>query len=320
MLAAIDLNNPVNLLILLGVLIILITAIVASLVSSERSVIEERLGFRDDKVRNLTEIERGESFQNRVIKPFVNGVVSGLNKRLRGASREELQKRLTQAGIPLQPAQFLLLQLVALILGAILSGIFIGLIHPNMPLLLLVPVIIIIFAYLSPRLIVDRRGKKRKTEVLRGLPPAIDILAMCLRSGLAFDAAMSEVSSTVGSSWVTSGITEALRKEFEKAVEKVKMGQSTVKALREIGENTGVNEMTRFANAIAHAEEFGTPIGDILDIQAEDLRRERRQRAQTKGQRAGLKMLFPMLGCIFPTLFILLLGPAILSVLKIFHG
>jgi tight adherence protein C len=145
----------------------------------------------------------------------------------------------------------------------------------------------------------------------------MDVMIMCVKAGMSFESALAEVYTPVGETGADTGICEILRREFEAAFHSIKLGRPMIEALKAIGENTGVPEVVRFANAVAHAEEFGTPIADILDQQSEDLRRERRQKAQEKGQKAGLKMLFPLVGCMFPTIFLLLGGPAILEVMKI---
>ena len=157
----------------------------------------------------------------------------------------------------------------------------------------------------------SRRLRMRKEAIRNALPNAIDILSACMSAGLTFQAGILKLSQRM---------TDDLGQEFGLVLSRSRIGQPLNAGLVEMGERVGVEEVVRFASAVVQAEEFGTPVSTILEKQAEDLRRARKQRAQEKAQKAGIKMLFPMMGCVFPTLFIILLGPAALSAIKSMAG
>jgi tight adherence protein C len=126
-------------------------------------------------------------------------------------------------------------------------------------------------------------------------------------AGLGFDAALMRV---------TEKYKNALSFEFAKMLREVSLGRPRPEAMDDLGRSTGVDDLHNFVQAVIQSEQFGTGIGKILRIQADEIRRKRRQRAQELAAQATLKMLLPMVGCIFPTLWLVLLGPAVLIVMK----
>jgi len=132
-------------------------------------------------------------------------------------------------------------------------------------------------------------------------------LAIAVDAGLGFDAALARV---------TDKYKNALSEQFAKVLREVSLGRPRLEAMDEMGRSSGVEDLHNFIQAIIQSEQFGTGIGKILRIQADEMRRKRRQRAQEKAAQATLKMLLPMVGCIFPTLWIVLLGPAALILMK----
>jgi tight adherence protein C len=107
-----------------------------------------------------------------------------------------------------------------------------------------------------------------------------------------------------------------LADKFAQALREISLGRPRQEALDEMGRSSGVDDLHNFVQAIIQSEQFGTGIGKILRIQSDEMRRKRRQRAQQLGAQATLKMMLPMVGCIFPTLWIILLGPALLIIMK----
>src|SRR5438067_489250 len=143
--------------------------------------------------------------------------------------------------------------------------------------------------------------------VQQRLPDALDLLVICVDAGLGFDAALARV---------TDKYKNALSDLLSKALREISLGRPRLEALDEMGRNSGVEDLHNFMQAVIQSEQFGTGIGKILRIQADEMRRKRRQRAQERGAQATLKMMLPMVGCIFPTLWIVLLGPAVLILMR----
>jgi tight adherence protein C len=154
-----------------------------------------------------------------------------------------------------------------------------------------------------PVLWLKQKVDKRRSEIQKGLPDAMDLLVIAVDAGLGFDAALARV---------TDKYKNALSDEFAKVLREVSLGRPRLEAMDEMGRSSGVEDLHNFIQAIIQSEQFGTGIGKILRIQADEMRRKRRQRAQEKAAQATLKMMLPMVGCIFPTLWIVLLGPAAL--------
>jgi tight adherence protein C len=137
----------------------------------------------------------------------------------------------------------------------------------------------------------------------------MDLMSVCVESGLTFEGAMSKVSERYHN---------RLGVEFAQVLSEIRLGRQRREAMANLGSRTAVDEVNSFAQAVIQSDALGTGIARVLRIQSEELRRKRRQRAQEQGAKASLKMLFPMVLFIFPALWIVLLGPAVLLLLKEF--
>jgi tight adherence protein C len=179
------------------------------------------------------------------------------------------------------------------------------LLNLDMPLWLMGPVGGGALGFLLPESIVSRRIRKRQKGILLSLPSALDLLTISVEAGLSFDAALARV---------VEKYKNPLTQEINTMLNEIRLGRSRVEALDELGKRCKVEELSNFVQAVIQSEQLGVGIANVLRIQSEEIRRRRRQRAEEQGQKAPLKMLFPMVGCIFPTLFIVLLGPAIIEV------
>ena len=144
------------------------------------------------------------------------------------------------------------------------------------------------------------RVKKRQKAILLQIPDALDLLTISVRAGLGFDAALGKV---------VEKMKGPLTDEFRRALAEVRVGKARREALRDIVPRTEVPPLTNFIGAIIQAEQLGVSISKVLQVQSEQLRIERRQRAEEMAAKAPIKMLFPLVGCIFPSLFIVILGP-----------
>ena len=155
-----------------------------------------------------------------------------------------------------------------------------------------------------PGIWLGRRMARRRREVFRALADALDLLSISVSAGLGFDGAMLEVVQR----W-----QNALTEEFGAVLRDLKLGKSRRDALRDLSRRTGVEEITSFVAAVIQADELGTPLRDVLHIQAEQMRQRRRHRAEETARKAVIKMLIPMVFFIFPALFVVLIGPAVPS-------
>jgi tight adherence protein C len=161
--------------------------------------------------------------------------------------------------------------------------------------------------YIAPEFWLTRRVTARQKTIVLEIPDALDLLTISVRAGLGFDAALGKV---------VEKLRGPLPDEFRRALAEIRMGKSRRESLRDIIPRTDVPALTNFISAIIQAEQLGVSISKVLQVQSEQLRIERRQRAEEMAQKAPIKMLFPLIGCIFPTLFMVILGPALIQILS----
>jgi tight adherence protein C len=261
------------------------------------------------EAKNLEELELQQPFAERTLRPLL-GRLSRLGTRLTSASSTgTAERRLAMAGNPgdLKLTDWMGVKilvgiatgvLVFLILGPLAAGIgpgiFLGLIGLGI-------------GYLLPEFWLGRRISARQRLIVRMIPDTLDLLTISVRAGLGFDAALAKV---------VEKLPGPLSDEFRRALAEVRVGKARRDALRDMIPRTNVQSLSNFIGAIIQAEQLGVSISKVLQIQSEQLRIERRQRAEEMAARAPIKMLFPLVGCIFPSLFIVILGPAIISIVK----
>jgi tight adherence protein C len=261
------------------------------------------------QARNLEELELQQPFTERTLRPFVSRL-SRMGSRLSSASSaDSSERRLAMAGNPgdLRLTDWLgVKMLVGIATGGIVFVIF-GLLAGGIIAGLLLGLVGIGIGYLLPEFWLGGRIKARQKVILKMIPDTLDLLTISVRAGLGFDAALAKV---------VEKLPGPLSDEFRRALAEVRVGKTRRDALRDMVPRTNVQPLSNFIGAIIQAEQLGVSISKVLQVQSEQLRIERRQRAEEMAARAPIKMLFPLVGCIFPSLFIVILGPAIISIVK----
>jgi tight adherence protein C len=159
--------------------------------------------------------------------------------------------------------------------------------------------------YILPQFIVSKRVAKRQEEILLALAYSIDILSISVEAGMGFDAAVG---------YTMRKIKGPLAEEFSKTLNEIRLGKPRLEALEDLGNRPGVEDLKTFITAVVHASRLGGSITNTLRIQAESIRVRRRQRAQEQAMKAPIKIVFPLVFFIFPALFVVLLGPALISI------
>ena len=160
---------------------------------------------------------------------------------------------------------------------------------------------------MGPDAVLSRKVGERQTEIQRTLPDILDLLTISVEAGLGFEQALDRT--------ITS-IPGALSDEFARMLGEVRTGSGRATAMRALEQRVGVEEVSAFALAIVQADTFGVSISRVLRSQAEEMRIKRRQLAQAKAQKAPVKMMIPMVFCIFPSLFVIVLGPAAIQIMQ----
>ena len=260
-----------------------------------------------EEMKTLDELELSRPFTDRFIRPFLNRMGKRVAQLQPKGQAEKLQIMIDLAGRPLgmNAASLVAVQLA---LAAVLVIACLGLAALlNLPLLVGLAFGVIV-GYIGPQYQLKRIVKARQKEMMLALPNSLDLLCISVEAGLGFDAALTRV---------VEKFDNALSREFAFVLNEIRLGKPRQEALEDLGHRSGVPELNAFIQALVQSDQLGVGIARVLRIQSDELRRRRRQKAEAKAQQASLKMLFPMVGCIFPALFIILLGPAAMNLL--FH-
>src|SRR6266705_3185885 len=272
-------------------------------------IVQQRLQvYGGAKSLTLEEVELQRPFTERFLRPAIERLGSILSRSTPQKARQDLSNKLELAGKPgnLTPEDFGAVRIVsAAVLAAV--GLLLGFLLGSPIYLAISAAVGTVLGYYAPVAWLQQKVDARRSDIQKGLPDAMDLLVIAVDAGLGFDAALARV---------TDKYKNALSEQFAKVLREVSLGRPRLEAMDEMGRSSGVEDLHNFIQAVIQSEQFGTGIGKILRIQADEMRRRRRQRAQERGAQATLKMMLPMVGCIFPTLWIVLLGPAVLILMR----
>jgi len=261
------------------------------------------------QAKNLEELELQQPFLERTLKPLANRLSGFVSRMTSSSFTDRTEKRLALAGNPgdLRVADWLGIKAIAAVVSAGIFFVLFGLLAGNILQGVAFSAVGVGFGYIVPEFWLGGRVKARQKAILLQIPDALDLLTISVRAGLGFDAALGKVVEKMKGPLVD---------EFRRALAEVRVGKARRDALRDIMPRTEVVPLSNFIGAIIQAEQLGVSISKVLQVQSEQLRIERRQRAEEMAAKAPIKMLFPLVGCIFPSLFIVILGPAIILIIE----
>ena len=285
-----------------GLTMLSVLAIAVSL-RPRRDLVAERLSSRTGLPDVVGEDLR-RPFSERAISPFVSKVLSFLGRFSPKGNLERQRKLMLLAG---NPGRLTVLDLLGLKLLLGVSGFLLALyLVAKAPILdlrsILILVLVPLLAYYFPTFWVRRRVKGRQYQIERALPDVLDMLTICVESGLGLEAAMLRV----GEQW-----DNVLTRELRRSVHEMRMGVSRSEALRHLVQRTEVSDLSAFVAVLIQAEQLGVGIATVLKTQADQMRVVRWQRAEERARGAPFKMVFALVFLIFPSLFIVILGPSI---------
>jgi tight adherence protein C len=238
-----------------------------------------------------------------------------LSSRMPAQATGSLRQKLSRAGDPgaLTPAGFQAVRYGMAALFAI-AGLTIGvLVQLPIPSLVLAPVFgafAAFLGYMTPILWLEQRISQRRHQIERSLAEATDLLTLVVESGMSLDEGLLSI---------TERFHNALGDEIGKVLREIRLGRPRMAALEHMAESTGVADLHHLVESIVQSDQMGVPIARLLRVQATEMRRRQRQTAQERAAQASSRMVFPMVGCIFPVLWIVLLGPAIIQIVKSLH-
>jgi tight adherence protein C len=175
--------------------------------------------------------------------------------------------------------------------------------------LLMIVFALALIGLLYPNMILNGKIRKRQSEVTKSLPDIMDLLTVSVEAGLTFDSALSKVVEKMPGS---------LAREFETVLQEIKVGKTKKEALYQLADRIGVQDLRSFVSAVVQADQLGVSLGRVLRLQSEQIRQNRKQRISEKAMKAPIKMLIPMVIFIFPTIFIVLLGPVVINLIEMF--
>jgi tight adherence protein C len=271
----------------------------------ERSI---RRASEYGRVRVPKRADESLRFHERVIAPASHRLAAiplRLNPR---TSVEVIGSRLLAAGLAqkVTPATFL-----AIKGGTTIAGVFLGVlaaaVGPFVSAVIVLPLFGVV-GFKGPDLILNARIRSRRDAVRGALPDALDLLAVSVEAGLGFDGAITKL---------TDHMTGPLVDEFGLLLSEVRMGESRQSALKNMSERVGAPELSAFVRAVVQADQLGISLGRILRVQAADSRLRRQAAAEEKAMKAPIKMLFPTVLFIFPSMFLVVLGPALLNIMSV---
>jgi tight adherence protein C len=264
-----------------------------------------KLAGIEDHAMSLEEMELSKPFRERFLKPIYDRAIAFVVARTPASRQESIRTLIQSAGNPanLSVSTVLGAKVIAAVVAAGVGLlVIVGLVHQGFPWVLLAAGAAGLGWILPDRWLKQRAGRRR-TAIEDVIPDTIDLLTICLDAGLSFDAALQRIAAK---------IEGPLRTEFAIMLGEVRYGRPRMDALDSMAERVDVDDMTAFVKAVVQSQKLGVALGETVRIQAAEIRRRRRQRAEELAAQASLKMLFPMIGCIFPTLFIVLMGPVAL--------
>jgi tight adherence protein C len=275
---------------------------------SSGDAVQQRLEQLVVQPKSLEEFELQQPLGERVLRPIVQRLSRIANRGDTGGVIARTDAKLERAGYPggLRGADWMGVKILATIIlgvGVTLFMLAVG----RIQLAFVFGIAGAGLGYMAPEFWLGSKARKRSFAMVLQLPDALDLLTISVEAGLGFDAALAKVVEKMEGPLVS---------EFRQALAEIRMGRTRRDALRDVVSRADSQPISNFIGAIVQAEQLGVPIAKVLQIQSQQLRIERRQRAEEMAAKAPVKMLFPMVGCIFPTIFIVILGPAIIQVMS----
>jgi tight adherence protein C len=312
-------ENISGILLGLGVVVVIIAVILIYVGSrvprQDQDPLEARLAefSQRGETVSLEQLEMSQSFQERVIIPLLRQFGEMSTRFTPQNVLQDITLKLERSGRAgwMDASMFLSLRFVAAaVLGGIALLLFMAPTAVQQPLstAILYSIIAMVLGFFFPQLWLDEQIKKRQKEVQKAMPDALDLLTICVEAGLGFDAAMSNVAQK----W-----DNELSLAFARAIREVQLGKVRRDALRDMADRIDLPDLTSFVAAVVQSEQLGVSMAKILRIQADQMRMRRRQIAEEQARQAPVKMLLPMVAFIFPSIFIVLMTPAVLRMMQV---
>jgi tight adherence protein C len=274
------------------------------------ALVTERLAELQSTGRDTPAILQRRRRQARTDR--LKGVLQAFGEAVqeRSSSTSALRQRMIRAGYPNAAA-------VPMFMGARLAlpaGLFIGAgallpaLGYGAPVTLIMAVYFAVMGYVLPGLAVSRRIKKRQKEMQKALPDALDMLVVSVEAGLGLNAALMRVSEEM------DRMSPVLSEQLGLVNLEIRAGTSREEALRNLAERTGLQDIASLVGMLIQTDKFGTSVAQALRVHADTMRTKRRQRAEEAAAKTTIKLVFPLVFCVFPAMFVVILGPALIQI------
>ncbi len=260
------------------------------------------------EVENVRDQELLKPVRQRTVAPVIEGL-TGIGRRFTPDGYvEKTQVKFTAAGVRSPDAvdRFIAVRVVLVAFVPVAWWLVYGFLAMTGTTALAVAGLLSVALVLAPDALLDRRVEERQNEIRKSLPDVLDLLVISVEAGLGFEQALDRT---------VAAVPGPLTQEFGRMLGETRAGSSRANAMRAMEKRTDVPELRSFVLAILQADTFGVSIGRVLRAQADEMRIKRRQLAQERAQKAPVKMLIPMVFCVFPSLFVVIIGPAIISIM-----
>ena len=292
---------------------LVIAAAVGALVYVVASTSIEKADVRDSlrrlegyQIQDVRDQEMLAPMSERVVAPLLEGLTGMAQRFTPKGYGEKVAQKLVHAGNPpnLNVDKILVMKLLGLVSVVFWLPITLMLGFQG-PLLLVGVVVLWGVSFMYPDVLLNRKIEDRQKEISRKLPDILDLLVISVEAGLGFEQALDRTCTAVPG---------ALSDEFRRMLHEIRIGSTRADALRAMADRSDVKELRSFILAMLQADTFGVSISRLLRSQADEMRIKRRLMAQEKAQKAPVKMLFPLVFCIFPSIFVVILGPAMINI------
>ncbi|NLL16537.1 MAG: hypothetical protein GX264_05015 [Clostridiales bacterium] len=306
------------LVILYSILAFFVAVSVLSYFGSNQDLKQKRIEYIDGTSKLPVFEDLDKSFYERFIAPLIKKIRTKLpkvnlkknqNPAAANAKFEQTERMLRLAGVNMSAPDFIFIKNITAVITTIVALIVALAIKSDPLIMLLIILVGLMLGMIAPTYILRSKVNSYQEAIRNQLPDAMDLLGVCIEAGLSFDASLIKVAEKLEGPFIT---------ELKILYREIQMGKPRREALRSLGENSNIQELKTFSAALAQADQLGIPINNVMKVQSEQLRETRRQMAREKGMKAPIKMMLPMVAFIFPVIFIIILGPTVLTIMDHF--
>lgn len=291
-----------------GAVLVGLLALVTGTSTKERALasLEAQVGAESS---NLREVELSRSFADRALHPLLVRWGQLARRLTPVGSIRKLERQIVLAGSPRgwDVGRISVAKFAGLVLGAVLGMMVVRVLGSTGVQAIVVVLVVTAMGFIAPNAVIARKVEERQLAIRRSLPDTIDLLTISVEAGLGFDAALTEV---------TRNVPGPLSAEIGRMLQEMQLGVGRTDALRDLAARTEVEDLNAFVLAMVQAETFGVSVANVLRAQTRDLRLKRRQYAEEAAHKLPVKLLFPMMLCVMPALFVVVIGPGVIRIIE----